>query len=294
MKSVRILAPAKVNLGLAVLGKRPDGMHEIDTIMTMVGLCDEITIQRKLDPGILVSGMEDVSPADNLVTKAAIAWAETANVRPAFNIQIHKRIPSPGGLGGGSSDAAATLRALNVLADNPLPHATLHSIAERLGADCPFFLGTAAARATGTGTILTPLPAPHGYVVLIVPRINMLAKTATLYGGLRPEDFHTSDQIALVCRELEQSHDPEVAQLTNSFDHVAGHLMPTVSTSRQELVAEGIDIVLSGAGPGLFATAKTEDTAREIATKAASSLSHGARIWIAPFLAEPPSVEFMR
>lgn len=164
-----IEAPAKLNLSLRVLGKRADGFHEIDSLMVRVpGLCDRLTFVPADedaftcdDPGV---------PADdsNLVLKAVAAYRSACGFAGRLAIHLEKRVPHGAGLGGGSSDAAATLRALDQLNDEPLGTERLMEIAATLGSDIPFFLGPPAARATGRGERIEAAAGPPSLPVLLL------------------------------------------------------------------------------------------------------------------------------
>lgn len=167
-------APAKLNLTLRVTGRRDDGFHEIDTLMVALpGLHDVLTFSPS---ETLEFTCDDCSlPLDggNLVVRAARAFAEAAGVSEGVRVHLGKNIPSGAGLGGGSSDAAATLLALQEMHGNPLGAAKLHEIAAALGSDVPFFLHDGPARCTGRGEIVTPapdaVPGPMS-VLLLKPR----------------------------------------------------------------------------------------------------------------------------
>ncbi len=150
-------APAKLNLSLRLLGKREDGFHEIDTLMVRLpGLCDRLSFSPAEadaltcdDPGVPADG-------SNLVVKALAAYRAAGGQAAPLAIRLEKRVPHGAGLGGGSSDAAATLAALDRLAEAPLGTPRLMEIAAGLGSDIPFFLGPPAARATGRGEKIAP------------------------------------------------------------------------------------------------------------------------------------------
>lgn len=286
MKTARILAPAKVNLGLSILGKRDDGYHEIDTIMAMIGLCDKITISRGTT-GISIAGMDDVPVESNLMTKAAIAWGNAANIEPIWHIEIAKRIPSPAGIGGGSSDAAAVLLALNALHSQPLKREELHEIAAGIGADCPFFLGEPCARATGTGTQLRPLYAPSGWIVLVVPFTDFSAKTKTLYGSLTPDDYMTSQPIDAIEQQLESGNTP-TGMLQNSFYRHALRAFSGLEEIAKSVTSVTGSCSLSGAGPALYAIAKDMAQGEAWSEKLVAALPENARVISAPFLTNRP------
>jgi len=170
-----MFSPAKLNLSLRILGKRPDGFHEIDTLMVKLpGLADEITIEPA--NGFSFTCTDHSLPTDgrNLVVKAAHALSEKSAHPLDFHIHLEKHIPHGAGLGGGSSNAATTLLALNGLLDSPLSAAELHKIAATLGSDIPFFLHPGAARCTGRGEIIEPAESPPPLeIALFKPRFSV-------------------------------------------------------------------------------------------------------------------------
>lgn len=163
MSQCLIDAPAKINSWLEILGRDHAGYHLLETIFITLDLADTLAIER-VSSGVKLA-LED-APADcptgpeNLVVRAANAWLAASQGDFGVHITLTKRIPSGAGLGGGSSDAAAVLRALQLLSDNPLPPEILHQIAANLGSDVPFFLLGGCAHATGRGEVLTPLEDP--------------------------------------------------------------------------------------------------------------------------------------
>lgn len=161
-------SPAKINLSLRILGKRPDGFHEIDTVMTKLpGLADEITITPAPEFSFTCSDPRLPNDGSNLVVKAATALSEKSGQSLPFHIHLEKRIPHGAGLGGGSSNAATTLLALNSQLTEPLPATELHELAAALGSDVPFFLYAGAARCTGRGEIITAAPAPPSLPIIL-------------------------------------------------------------------------------------------------------------------------------
>lgn len=170
-----MISPAKLNLSLKILGKRPDGFHEIDTLMVKLpGLADEITIAPTDTFSFTCTDPSLPTDARNLVVKAAQALSERSGKSLNFHIHLEKHIPHGAGLGGGSSNAATTLQALNDRLEFPLPPGDLHEIAASLGSDIPFFLHPGAARCTGRGEIIKPAAAPPPYkVVLFKPQFSV-------------------------------------------------------------------------------------------------------------------------
>jgi 4-diphosphocytidyl-2-C-methyl-D-erythritol kinase len=174
-KSITVNAPAKINLSLRVIGKRSDGFHEVDTWMTPVaGLFDTLTFTAA-DEYSLTCDVSDV-PVDesNLITKATRLFEKLSKRSCLAHIHLEKRIPHGAGLGGASSDAAATLRAWNEWHGEPLNAKALHQAAAELGSDVPFFLHSTPARATGRGEILTAADAPpRQCIVLFKPAFSV-------------------------------------------------------------------------------------------------------------------------
>ncbi len=163
-------APAKLNLSLRVIRKREDGFHDIDTLMLKLpGLADTLIFEETGAYSLTCDTPDIPTDDSNLVTKAARAFAQAAATTLRHSITLDKAIPSGAGLGGGSSDAATTLTALNQLHDSPLDPAELHEIAATLGSDIPFFLrAEPAARCTGRGEVITAATAPAPLPVLLL------------------------------------------------------------------------------------------------------------------------------
>jgi 4-diphosphocytidyl-2-C-methyl-D-erythritol kinase len=170
--SISLTAPAKINLSLRILGKRPDGFHELETLMVPIGLADPIEISHGGGKGIefLCSDPELPGGGDNLCVKAAEAFLASTGLDHGIRIALMKKIPHGAGLGGGSSDAAAVLKGLNELFNHPLVEEELHQIAATLGSDVPFFLHGGAAMCRGRGEILEEAPVlPERTLLLIKP-----------------------------------------------------------------------------------------------------------------------------
>jgi 4-diphosphocytidyl-2-C-methyl-D-erythritol kinase len=157
---MQVLAPAKINLSLKILGRRSDGFHEIETVITPISLYDEIKVEKRSGKTGIVFRCDVPSVPqgdDNLVVRAAKAFVAKAKIDAAISIELQKKIPHAAGLGGGSSDAASTLLALNQLFETNLPREALSKIAETIGSDIPFFIFQSAALCKGRGELVTPL-----------------------------------------------------------------------------------------------------------------------------------------
>jgi 4-diphosphocytidyl-2-C-methyl-D-erythritol kinase len=166
---MQVLAPAKINLSLKILGRRDDGFHEIETVIAPISLCDKIDIERQ--PRWIDFACDDPSiPSgdENLVVRAAKAFFETTNVKSGVTIKLEKKIPHGAGLGGGSSDAASTLLALNQLFETNLPREALAKMAESIGSDVPFFIFESAAICKGRGELVMPESLPKKLSILLL------------------------------------------------------------------------------------------------------------------------------
>ena len=156
---MQVIAPAKVNLSLRVLGRRSDGFHEIETFIAPISLCDEIKIEQRSGKQEIAFRCDDPSVPkgeDNIVVRAAKVFFEETKITSGISIALKKAIPHGAGLGGGSSDAASTLLALNELFETNLPREALARMAEMIGSDVPFFIFQSAAVCKGRGELVTP------------------------------------------------------------------------------------------------------------------------------------------
>ena len=253
-----VSAYAKLNLSLEVLGKRDDGFHEIRTVMQTVDLCDEIEVLPS--SGLSVKCSDPSLEGDsNLAWRAAEDLARRGGRLPLASIHIKKRIPVGMGLGGGSSDAAAVLVALNDLWDLQLPLTELADVAGRLGSDVSFFLWGGAALASGRGEIIEPLPAKSGCpVTLICPLHSVESKTARIYRRLMP--YHYSDggvTQQLVHGMMSGFYGDSL--FTNSLEKVAVDEFPFLNSVFEAVEnACGRQARLTGAGPGIFLLPSSE------------------------------------
>lgn len=258
-------ACAKINLTLEVLGRRPDGYHEVRTVLQAIDLRDTLAAEAS-DDLTLTCDRKELEGSDNLALRAAHLLRQAAGVRAGAHLTLHKRIPVAAGLGGGSADAVAALRALDCLWGLGWPVERLASLAERLGSDVPFFLYGGTALGEGRGERLTPLPAlPPHWVVVAVPAATMEGKTATLYARLTAEDRSTGQATALLTQWLRAGATGEMPRLYNAFWRHAFNTFPGVGDAwRAFMDAGAYSVHLSGAGPALFALEPDEAEARRI------------------------------
>jgi 4-diphosphocytidyl-2-C-methyl-D-erythritol kinase len=167
---MQVFAPAKINLSLKVLGKRRDGFHEIETLIAPISLCDEIEIAKGDSKQIEFQCDDPSMPTsdDNLIVRAAKSFFATTKLKPAIWIELKKKIPHGAGLGGGSSDAASTLLALNELFETRLPREALAKMAATIGSDVPFFIFHSAALCKGRGELVTPVKLKEKLPILLL------------------------------------------------------------------------------------------------------------------------------
>lgn len=254
MATLSLKAPAKVNLTLEAVGRREDGYHEIASVLQTVGLFDVLTFEPAAELSLQCDRPELASD-DNLVIRAADLLKTAAGYTKGAAITLEKKIPVSSGLGGGSSDAAATLTGLNDLWGLGMSNDDLMPIAARLGSDVPFFLRGGTAMAQGRGERLRPLPpADLEWLVVLCPAIHVSDKTASLYGRLTPA-HHTPGHLT---RKLEArirgGGDVPPQFLFNVFDEVARQAFPGLNTYWDAFHSLGArEIHLAGSGPSLFA-----------------------------------------
>lgn len=258
-------ASAKVNLVLEVLGKRPDGYHELSTVMQAVDLFDRLTVEAAAT--ITLETSEPALPTDdrNLVVRAARLLQEAAGTEAGARIVLDKRIPLAAGLGGGSSDAAATLLGLNRLWGLRWRRERLVELAVKLGMDVPFFLGRGRALGTSRGEVLAALPGVGGYaLVLVNPGVGL--STQEVYGRVPPGWRAESDGTRRMLDALKKRNVVRVAgALTNHLEHWVEPAMPVIGRMKAALLAAGaLGAAMSGSGPTVFGLARSLDQARQI------------------------------
>jgi 4-diphosphocytidyl-2-C-methyl-D-erythritol kinase len=281
------LSPCKVNLLLNILGRRPDGFHELETVMQPVALHDALSFSRG-GSGVTLTCDDPLLPTDgkNLVHRAATAFLEATGISEGVQIHLEKRIPLAAGLGGGSGNAATTLMGLNELFGQPAPSARLHELAAKLGSDIPFFLQNGPALATGRGENITPLaafPALRGAsLVLVHPGFGI--STAWAYQNLArfPGALNGRPGRARELVDLLQRSDPAAAGAAfyNSLESPALEKYPLLALFQEFFRANGAAATLmSGSGSTTFALAASENAAEEWVAKLKEKF--GARIWTA-------------
>jgi 4-diphosphocytidyl-2-C-methyl-D-erythritol kinase len=247
-----VYAPAKINLVLEVLGKNND-YHQISSIVQSIDLCDVLNFQ--LEEEIRFECTEPSLKRDNLVTQAAALLKESTKYSLGARIELGKHIPWGVGLGGGSSDAAATLIALNELWRLGLPLSELVHLSSQLGSDVPFFIHKGTALVEGKGEQVTPLPSlpSTSFVLLVPPLPKMSSKTKQMYNHLRVADFTEGQFVEKALKSLKQGKTIQYDLMFNVFERISLDLFPKLDNYRKILNEEGAPrICLAGSGPCLF------------------------------------------
>jgi 4-diphosphocytidyl-2-C-methyl-D-erythritol kinase len=262
MNEITIKAPAKINLCLSVLGKRPDGYHEVEMLIQMVGLYDEVTVARG-DWGITVRCDNSAVPSGegNIAWKAAAAMLKLSERNTGLSIEIRKAIPVAAGLGGGSGDAAAVLAAANRLLGAGLNREQLAEVGAGLGMDVPFFFYGPTALARGRGEVLSKLTTlPKFWVLLVNPGFE--TSTAWVYKNLNlrlTKKVDCNKIAGLAVRSIAES-------LHNDLETVTATMHPMINRIKGALLARGaIGACMSGSGPTVFGMFETEEACRAAA-----------------------------
>lgn len=252
-RSARVRAYAKVNLSLKVLGKRPDGFHELRTVFQTIGLADTLDISYTPGRGLSISLDDPMALDDNLVTRAARLFAERFKLRGTLRMKLTKRIPSGAGLGGGSSDAAAVLLALPALTGKRADLASVMELGAQLGSDVAFFLAGGSALGIGRGEELYPLPEPKPLpVLLLAPRIHV--STPEAYEALgRPALTSLPEPPKLNTFQSFVWRSEFASGAENDFEAAVFRLHPELERWLRKLERSGARVArLSGSGAALF------------------------------------------
>jgi len=260
MEELRVLAYAKLNLVLRVVGRRDDGYHLLQTLMCAVDLADELHLREAEGISLRVEGLE-IPPGEDLVLRAVRLLAERTGMGKGVHVRLVKRIPAGAGLGGGSSDAAAALAGLNRLWGLGLSRAELQEIGLELGADVPFFFSDSPAWAEGVGEKLTPanVPLPAAFLILVPPFPCPTPAVYRLYDELG---------IPFSCPVRLEGEPPG---WENDLWPAAVRLRPELGRLRARLEAQNsLGVGMTGSGSALFCAF----TSRDQAGKAAQSLKN--------------------
>jgi len=268
---IRTVAPAKINWTLEVLGRRDDGYHDVRTVMQTIDLCDEVSVDTASSLTI-ARNLDAYAPDDeDLVLRAARALAAAVGREAEAAISVTKRVPAAAGLGGGSSDGAATLRVLDRLWETEATDDRLLEVAAGLGSDVPFFLRGGTALGEGRGERITPLTDVGAtWLVILVPPMTMAEKTRRMYAGLKPGDFTTGAHADVFVARMAPGRSVADAPFFNAFERASYEAFDGLALFRDSLVQAGAPSVhVCGAGPALFCVANGESEARAIRSRVA-------------------------
>jgi 4-diphosphocytidyl-2-C-methyl-D-erythritol kinase len=251
-RTLTVAAPAKVNLFLHIVGRRSDGYHLLESLFVLIDWCDTITLTRRAAPDIVrVGDVAGVPAAEDLAVRAAHALRDATASRDGVTIEIDKRIPQGAGLGGGSSDAASVLLALNRLWSLRLPRSELASIGATLGADVPFFVGGESALARGTGDILTPVSIPVYWLALAIPSIRVA--TSSVFAGLQLTPLSPSAKMNVFSEGYGR----------NDLEATATARFAAIGEARIALSHASPNARMTGSGGCVFAAFSSERGARD-------------------------------
>ena len=255
-----VKAPAKINLTLDVLYKRPDNYHEVEMIMTTVDLADRIGLESRKDGLIKINSANSFIPDDhrNLAYQAAQLVKELYQIKDGVTITIEKEVPIAAGLAGGSSDAAATLKGLNELWALNLSLDTLAELGAKIGSDVAFCIYGGTALATGRGELIQQLPSPPTcWVVLAKPKVGV--STAQVYGGLNIDEVNHPNTKQMIKAIENNDYELMCKSLGNVLESVTFKLHPEVVSIKEHMKRFGADAVLmSGSGPTVFGLVDNE------------------------------------
>ena len=273
---MEVTAPAKVNLTLEVLGRRADGYHEIKTVLQTIDLHDRLEVED--GPGLIVECDDPSLQGDsNLVRQAGIALAGRAGIHPPARILLRKVIPVGMGLGGGSSDAAAALLALDRLWGLSLSMEELARVAAEVGSDVAFFLWGGTALASGRGEIVRPVPpAPSLRMTLVCPLETIPDKTRRVYSSVTRDHYGSGKRTDELLEILKGGRFVS-EMMHNGLEQVCLGVFPGLAELKQAASVAATSVpVLSGAGPAFFCLPTTEVEHGSIAD---ALKPHGARVY---------------
>jgi 4-diphosphocytidyl-2-C-methyl-D-erythritol kinase len=262
-----IKAPAKINLTLDVLYKRDDGFHEVEMVMTTIDLADRIELRLLSEPQIKIDCSASFVPTDerNLTYQVAKLLQERYGVKQGVAISIDKHIPVAAGLAGGSSDAAATIKGLNQLWNLGLSVDEMVSFGTEIGSDVSFCIYGGTALATGRGEMITPLPTPPPFwVILAKPPIGV--STGNIYGKLQVSEIRKHPDTQRMIGAIESRNFADItSSLGNVLEMVTLKEYPEVLHIKKQMKKFGADgVLMSGSGPTVYAITQKESRVQRI------------------------------
>lgn len=286
MDKLQLKAYGKINLGLDIIRKRPDGYHDLDMIMQMVDVYDDVIIEKKAGEEIVVKADAAVlsNGKDNLAYMAAKMLFDEFGIKSGVEITIHKRIPIAGGMAGGSSDCATTLIGINEMFNLGLSKQQLMERGVKLGADVPYCVlgGTAIAR--GIGEVLTPLPTPpQCHVIIAKPPISV--STAYVYGHIRPDEITKRPDIEQMTLAIKEQDLNKLSDLLyNVMEEVTVSEYPVIEKLKSIMLENGaLNSIMSGSGPTVFGLFDDREKA-QAAMKALDSKELTEQLYLTKFI----------
>lgn len=268
MKSITVDCNAKINLALDVVGEREDGYHELELIFIEIPLCDTLTVSLRDDGEIHLQCDDETLPTDNknIAYRAAEKFLNFTGSGMGANINLVKRIPHGAGLGGGSSDAAGVLKALNTLFDEPYETETLAKMGVELGADVPFFILGGCALGEGIGEILTPLPSLDGVTYVIAKPIESVS-TAYVYQKLDMANRPVNLCVHAVAEGMRRGDREMVySNAANILESVTAEEFPVICDIKNCFIRNGAVLsLMSGSGTAVFGIFENNDDAKAAA-----------------------------
>jgi 4-diphosphocytidyl-2-C-methyl-D-erythritol kinase len=275
---IALRSSAKLNLTLEILGRRPDGYHELRSVVQTVSLWDEVVLQPAAGPARVSCNWPELETPGNLCLRAAELLAAEAGVAGGVHIELTKRIPVGAGLGGGSGNAAAVLIGLNELWELALPVEALGTLATQLGADVPFFLTGGAALLEGIGERITPVDSTAGWVFVLVQGSRPVS-TAAAYAAYdrRPVPYRTNHEQFLRCLR-NNDVDNAARMFDNVLEPAAVAVCPEIAELKNALLCQGaLGAAMTGSGSAVFGAFRSEDQAVR-ACAALTALAPVARV----------------
>jgi 4-diphosphocytidyl-2-C-methyl-D-erythritol kinase len=283
MTALLLRAQAKLNLVLRITGRAPNGYHLLDTLFHALDLADDLVVAPTGGGLSLTITAEDARSAlsvddDNLVLRAARAFAQRAGVPADFAFSLHKRIPHGGGLGGGSSDAAAALRLCNALCGHPLDAESLHELARPLGADCAFFLRGGSQWGRGVGDVLSPAEVPHCHFLLVVPPFG--CPTAAVYKMYAAHWKSAADEATVMDATAYHQKDSVLCfRFENDLTEAAFRVQPGLRSLQERARELGVpSLHMTGSGSTLFAAGRDPAEIAALAARLAPLERDGVRL----------------
>ncbi len=284
-KTIKREAYAKINLGLDVVKRLPNGYHEVRMIMQTVGICDVLTFT-KAEAGIHLQIDNKELPADdnNLIYKAAKLLMDTAGITEGVRITLEKHIPIAAGMAGGSTDAAATFLGINELFEIGYDIEQLKALGVKIGADVPYCIQGGTALAEGIGEVLSPLPAPPKcHLVIAKPDINV--STKFVYENLKANELELHPDIDGMIEALQRGSLQGITErLGNVLETVTIPAYPVIQEIKDSMLAEGAEnALMSGSGPTVFSIFTEQDKAGQAAA-AIEKAGLAKQIFVTEFL----------